>query len=201
MASQRNTPPADSEFIQEPDDNLQIPEEFTGAGYSNNGTAMNGSLTLEQLNELGFDDERDEAELAKLNPPTGDWMKSDTWELSQNTYTDNNAPGDIDPAGRTVFVITGKPEPRTANGMEYQPTLRIRISPDKRYKQDEPTKVDGLYKLFLEAKELYLAMKGEKVRKMGQLLKMLCEDSYVARTMKGDNNPVVQLKLKTQMRR
>ena len=158
-------------------------------------------LTADQLNEQGFNDEQDEAEVRKLNPPTGDWFKEDTFEYVKRVNTEDQMTGDIDHSGRTLMTFTGRPEPRTANGIDYQPMFFIRISPDRRYKQDKPQEVDLAYKLFLKAKELYLALYAEKPRNLGQLKDMLCEASYVVRSMNGDNGAIaVDIKPKRQQR-
>lgn len=158
-------------------------------------------LTADQLNEQGFNDEQDEAELKKLNPPTGDWLKENTFDYVKRVNLEDQMVGDIDPSGRTFMTFTGKPEPRTANGIEYQPMFFVRISPDRRYKQDKPQEVDMAHKLYLKAKELYLSLHAEKPRNFGQLITMLCEDNYVIRSMNGDNGAIaVDIKPKRQQR-
>jgi len=177
------------------DSNIIMPEEFNEDDIAAEAT----TLTLDQLNNLGFNDAQDEAEYAKLNPPVGDWTKEDRWQFSSRVNNADTMSTDISSSGRTVLNFMGKPESRIANGLEYQPMLFLRLSPDIRYKQDKPTDVDMAYKLFLRAKELYLHLNSEKPRYIGQLIKMLVEDSFVLRTMNGDNGPiVVDIKAKSQ---
>lgn len=182
-----------------------MPEEFNEEdvlqGNSSTATAEPTSLTLDQLNNVGFNDKQDEAEYSKLNPPVGDWLKEDRWACSIRVNNSDIANTDLDSNGRTTLNFMGKPESRQANGIEYQPMLFLRISPDIRYKQDKPTEVDMAYKLFLRAKELYLQLNSEKPKNIGQLVNMLTEDSFVLRTMNGDNGPiVVDIKVKRQAR-
>lgn len=183
-----------------------MPEEFneddiTSRGNSHIATVEHVGLTLDQLNNIGFNNQQDEAEYAKLNPPVGDWVKEDRWQFSTRLNSNDDSPNDINSSGRTTLNFMGKPESRQANGLEYQPMLFLRISPDRRYKQDKPTEVDMAYKLFLRAKELYLQLNSETPKNIGQLVNMLCEDSFVLRTMNGDNGPVVvDIKAKRQQR-
>jgi hypothetical protein len=105
-------------------------------------------------------------------------------------------PGDFDPAGRTYLTFIGKPVAREANGLSYEPTLRLRLSPDKRLKADAPV-IDTAYKLFLKAKDAYLEKHSEKASNLAQLRSMLEHDEYFVRTMNGDNGPIIyDLKLK-----
>lgn len=150
---------------------------------------------------LGFDNERDDADILASKPPTGDWMKEDSWEAEIRCNSEDRMPGDIQPGGRTLVLLKGKPVARVANGQEYEPTLFYRISADKRKKMDDPTKDDSAYKLYLRAKELYVALYSESPTSWKQLITMLKEDSYVVRTMNGDNGAlVVDIKAKRQQR-
>lgn len=183
-----------------------MPEEFNEddvviQSNSSIATVEPVGLTLDQLNQIGFNNQQDESEYAKLNPPVGDWIKEDRWQFSTRLNTNDSSPKDINSSGRTTLNFMGKPESRQANGLEYQPMLFLRISPDIRYKQDKPTEVDMAYKLFLRAKEIYLQANSQKPSNIGQLVNMLCEDSFVLRTMNGDNGPlVVDIKVKRQQK-
>lgn len=170
------------------DDIPEIPPAFDGSNGSSD--TLNEGLTLEELNERGFNDAQDEEELKKLNPPTGDWIKDDRWVVAKRTNTEDSSEGDLDTQGRTIFTFQGKPQARTANGLEYQPTFFLRVSPDRRFKADKPQEVDMAYKLFLKTKELYISSKGEKPKNIGQLVKMLIEDSYIVRSMNGDSGAI-----------
>ena len=201
-------------MIMESDDNdnneFTVPEteEFTvsdtptlDSDTHSSPNIVEGTLSLDQLNDLSFNDSRDEVERVKLSPPTGDWEKEDRWKFEKRVNMADSMVGDIDPTGRTFFNIAGHPKSREANGISYQPMLFLRISPDIRYKQDKPNEVDMGYKLFLKAKDVYTELKEEKPKKLGQLITMLEEDNYVLRTMNGDNGPViVDIKVKRSRR-
>ena len=169
-----------------------------------NGQQLTGAgMSLDQLNTMGFDDSRDELIRQKLTPPTGDWVKSERWKLQKIVYIGDSQPGDVDPEGRTMFVVSGKPDARQANSMEYQPQLFVRLSPDVRYKPDKPEEIDNAHKLFNKAKtDVYIALHSEKPTRFAQFITMLEEDSYVVRTMNGDNGPiVVDIKARIAVRR
>lgn len=168
-------------------DDFKMPEEFEADPLPNG----EGALSADALNSMGFNDTQDELERQKMNPPVGDWDKEDRWEYEKRVNSEDRQVGDIDGAGRTFLIFKGKPKSREANGLDYEPMLFLRISPDKRYKQDKPTEVDSSYKLFLKVKDMYIEKKGEKVKNFGQLKSMLEEDSYVVRTMNGDNGAIV----------
>ena len=149
------------------------------------------ALTLDQLDSLGFNDERDQEELNKLFPPAGNWNKEDTFQFRIVNYDNDIQVGDLSDKGRTIYSFSGKPEPRELNGVEYQPVLFFRMSPDIRYKEDDPTKIDHTYRMFLRAKELFLSIKEYKPKTQRELVEMLVEDRYVIRTMNGDSGPFV----------
>ena len=198
MAKLLVTPPADD------DNEFDMPEEFnvpTDNHVQSQPSDVTGVLSDSDVDTIGFNDEQDEAERAKLNPPTGDWEKTDGWRFEKRVQAGNCMPNDLDSVGRTTFNIVGKPKPRQALGLEYEPVLFIRISPDLRYKEDKPADVDLAYKLFLKAKDVYIALNSEKPKNLRQLRVMLEEDNYVVRTMNGDNGPiVVDIKAKRERR-
>jgi hypothetical protein len=174
-------------------DDFGTPDEFMPKdddGADSNVNANNDSLSLDDLANVAFNEAQDEAEYSKLNPPIGDWIKDDRFQFKKSVNLEDSMPNDID-HGRTYLSFSGKPAPRAANGMEYQPVLFLRISPDLRYKKDDPGKIDSAYKLCLRAKEAYLTSKGEKCKNLAQMVSFLVEDEYVLRTMNGDNGPLV----------
>lgn len=190
MATRNNTPV--NTVNADDEDEFNIPDEVDIPEHSNDVIVpQQGALSLQDLDNIGFNDARDEQERAKLNPPTGDWEKEDQWKADIRCQQGNCMPGDLDPTGRTSLNFMGKPKPRQANGMEYEPMLFIRLSPDIRYKEDDPSKTDMAYKLFLKAKDLYMELYKEKPRNLKQLMTMLREDAYIVRTMNGDNGPIV----------
>lgn len=154
-------------------------------------TESTGALASSDLATMSFNDTQDEEERKRLFPPAGDWLKVDEFDSSDPEFrSDDCQLGDISPKGRMILSFMGKPEARyNSTGDEFQPTLFIRISPDRRYKIDKPSEVDLAYKMFLRAKDLYLEIKGEKPVNPEELRVMLASESYTIRTMQGDSGP------------
>jgi hypothetical protein len=194
--------------VSDDDDIDDLPSEISGDDTQSkntdaraNGEMVTGGLSLDELDERGFNDNRDEMERTKLDAPPGDWFKKERWEFEKRVYANDSMPDDLDPSGRTFFTFKGLPESRVANGgMVYEPNMYLRISPDIRYKADKPDQVDMAYKLFLRCKDLYLDMKGEKPTAR-KLIAFLEEDEYTVRTMKGDNSPIIVDVKKTVQRK
>lgn len=189
----------DDDDIPESMDDSQVKPRVTSAG-TNGNTSSSAGMSLEELDERGFDEARDERIRAAMDPPSGDWFKIGRWEWEKRNYTNDTMPDDIDPAGRTFFQFTGEVESRTMGEHTYTPKLFLRISPDVRFKVDKPEEIDIAHKLWLRAKDLYLKVKLEKptIRK---LVMFLAEDDYIVRTMKGDSSPItVDVRQKVERR-
>lgn len=159
-----------------------------------NGTSNQQGMSMEELDDVEFDTERDEQTRKLMTLPRGDWVKEDRWEFAGKVvFNQDSQPGDIDPAGRTIFSFTGKPNPRTENGISYQPQLRIQVSPDYRPKLEFETKKiiegqpDPKHAMYMKAKEVYLAIHNEELKRPRQLLYFFCEDRFAVTTMNGDN--------------
>lgn len=154
--------------------------------------------------KLNFDSKRYNEEHKQMVNPTGDWLRDDRWEFDPErhivTRHDDCMPGDLNPEGRTTFLFSGKPAERVVNGMSYQPHLFCRISPDNRYKEDEPDKFDLPRRLFDMARETYLAIHGEEMTGEDQLIHLMTEDTIILNTMNGDDGPVV-LRIKPPQQR
>lgn len=185
-----------------------MPDEFNvemPAGSENYvaGSSPTTSSSFDDLDDVTFDDSRDEIERAKLYPPPGDWVKSDRWQFRQARYEGDCQPGDINPVGRTMYIFFGKPEVRLDKDRNpHEPILSIRMSPDRRYKQDDPNKVDFAYQMYLKAKDVFLTIKGTKCRKPPELVPFMCDESYLVRTMTGDNGPfVLEVKASREQRK
>lgn len=164
------------------------PTEFSDEG----GNTASKSTGTADFAAMGFHKADEEASRRRLYPPTGDWVKTDTWKFDYSYRDDDNAPGDFNSEGRLVYNFSGQPDPRlNKEGDEFCPMLFLRVSPDKRYKQDKPTEFDTAYKLYLQAKDLYLELKGEVPENQLQLIDMLIEDSYTLRTFNGDSGPII----------
>lgn len=178
--------PKKAQFQDDPKDHDEFPEEFTH-------DEAESTLSDDIIETISLDgiDERDQQEYRKLNPPAGEWLKEEEWQFKKFTNRQDSLPGDLDPQGRTLLTFIGVPRARVVDGQDYDPVLLLRISPDIRYKQDEPDKVDRAYTLWLQAKEMYLALKGARPKMIGDIIKMLQYDEYTVRTMKGDSGPII----------
>jgi hypothetical protein len=187
-----NVPSEDNDDIDnipdEMDDSRNRPSMSNAA--TNGNTSSAEGMSLDDLDAKGFNEARDEQLRAAMDPPAGDWFKSTRAEWEKRVYVNDTMPDDLDPAGRTFFNFTVEVDSRTVGEHTYTPKLFLRMSPDARFKMDEPEKIDMAHKLWLRAKDLYLSVKEEKptIRK---LIMFLSEDDYILRTMKGDNSPVV----------
>lgn len=189
------TKPAVLTIPDDTEEDIELPPAL-----NENGLAQATGMSLDDLNG-SIDDTELDRDTARLNPPVGDWIKDSAWEFDKRVNQEDQQPGDLDSNGRTFFNIKGKPLPRTANQTEYEPTLFFRLSPDKRFKQDDPGKFDSAYRLFLRARELYISINGEKPRTYKALVECLVSDDYTVRTMNGDNGAlVVDIKGKREKR-
>jgi hypothetical protein len=164
-------------------------------------TAEDEPAATADLSDINFDDRQYEEDYQKINPPAGDWIKEDRWVYKETSNPEDSLPGDKKPTGRLFFTASGKPESRQVHGVDHQPVIFLRVSPDKRYKVDDPQKFDLSYRLFLRLQEAYLAIHSEKLRSVDQVRYFLEEDQYVLRTMNGDSGPlVVDIKAKPMKR-
>ncbi len=155
------------------------------------GGATSGGMGLNKLKGLGFNNARDEQVRKMLNPPAGDWVKSERWKTQVVVYNGDCMPDDVDADGRTMLIFSGNLDSRTVDGIDYNIKGTIRISPDLRYKEDKPNEVDMAHKLFNRAKEnLYLALHDERPTSFEQLIAMFEADRFVIRMMQGDNGHI-----------
>lgn len=186
-----DTPPTTDEL-----DTIFPPDEINDeleAQHSNGASTFSATagLSLDELDERDTNAARDELERAKIDPPKGNWLKTAKWMYEKRVSLNDKQPGDIDPAGRTILNFYGKPEPRTAdNGITYDPTLFLRVSPDLRYKMDKPNEHDNSYKLYLLAKELFVSMYA-RAPKISEIVRMLENAEYILRTFNGDTGPII----------
>jgi hypothetical protein len=182
-----------------------IPDEINDEGTvrSNTFTSSENTVDLETLRGLGFNKEQDELDRKKLNPPRGDYEKEGPFRFEARIFDGDCAMGDINPQGRTVYNFSGTPKTLVVNGMEYKPTLFISMSPDVRHQERDPSKVDNKRKLFVQAKDLFLALHGREAANHAELVVMLMEDPYVINTMVRTDDgglQVVNIKKKVQRR-
>lgn len=188
------TPSKAPKFAVATDDD--IPDEITA-----DESQVNIGLSADELNTMPLDQEQHNADYKAMNPPTGDWLKADTWTLTKRVNADDKMPKDKDTVGRVYYTISGYPEPRVADGIEHKPMLFLRVSPDRRFKQDKVKEFDLAYKLWAKAVELHLSIKGTVAKTIGDVCGVLTEDEYIVRTMNGDSGAFpVDIKPKRQQR-
>ncbi len=175
-----------------PDSDDDMPDEFS------TDEPDSTSLATEALNESIFGKQQYEDDFQKINPPKGDWIKDGRWETYKLTVDSaDSQPGDVGLSktkpysGRTYYSINGRPTSRTVEGVEHAPALYFRMSPDRRLHPSKAGEYDFSYKMFIEAKQLYLSIHGEQMKSEGQLKYMLEEDSYVLNTGIGDSGLIV----------
>ena len=195
MATTKPVPmmnPDDDKGNKKVDDTVETPPEFSVDATETTG------ISTEALNDNIFNDKQYEDDYKKMNPPVGDWIKDGRWSTYKMVVKgDDSITGDVGLAkkepytGRTYYSVSGRPEVRISENVEHQPMLFFRISPDKRYKQDKPAEFDSAYKLFMRAREVYLTIHGKSMHSEADIKYMFEEDSYVLRTMNGDNGPIV----------
>lgn len=188
--------PEPSALVALKDDIDDIPDSLDDEGAiqrsvpATNAPSTTGGMGIDKLGALTFDEDRDEHTRKMLNPPAGDWVKSERWKMTEVVYSGDCMPGDVNSDGRTVLIFSGELEPRVVGDIEYSIKCSLRVSPDLRYKADKPSEVDMAHRLFIKAKDLYIALHDERPRSMAQLISMFEEDRYIVRTMNGDNGPL-----------
>ena len=173
-----------------PDEYIDSPSDIEDI-TNNTGPSVQGALSTDDLDNYTRDSAKSEHVRSLVNAPTGDWVKDDRWMYEKRVYQGNCEHGDLDPVGRTVLQFNGKPKARVVSSIEHQPMLFLRISPDVRYKKDEPNKLDMMTKLFSQAEDLYLSLNGKVWSTLRELRVMLENDDYIVRTMNGDSGAVI----------
>ena len=192
-----------SEFDTDNDD-VEFDNAPDELDHDNDGPSI--ALGFDDLEGLTTDDEREEEERAKMYPPPGDWEKAEPFKMVEPIpiYEEDSQPGDLlEGKGRLMLMFNGQPEPRTNKGIEFKPTLFIRMSPDLRRSQNKPNEADLAYKLWLQAKEIYEYLHdGETTNDVRKIAAMMIEDNYVIRTLNGDSGPfVLNIKPKKERQR
>jgi hypothetical protein len=194
MATKNNAKPTQDAAIDElnqvfPPD--EINDELESQATNGHSYSTTAGLSLDELDIAAErNTARDEQERSKLDPPKGNWNKVSKWTYEKQVRPLDKQAGDIDPSGRVMLNFYGKPEVREENGIPYEPTLFLRISPDVRYKADSPKEHDNSYKLYLLAKDLFLSIYG-RAPKISEIVKMLENAEYIIRTFNGDTGPII----------
>lgn len=186
MASKTQTAATQNTTANDFPEDDEFPESQTSSAQSSH----------EALNGLKFNREATTQAFRQQNPPQGDWLKREVWECKVSTVEKDSQPGDLDPKGRTILTFTGSPVERIEEGEIYKPTFRLRVSPDRRYKEDGSD--DTPFKLWSTAVEqLYVSIYGRVTDDVGDIARMLMEDEYVIGTYKGDSDLMIN-RLKTK---
>jgi len=160
------------------------------------------ALTFEDFEGRGFNSGTIVEDLKKLTPPAGDWEKEDTWTAKISVNDNDCMPGDYDPRGRTYATFYGRPKERTTKDHgTHCPFFSMKISPDRRFSQNNPENVDNARKLFAKAWELYIAEYGEEPEDIKVLAAFIAHGEFTVRTSNFDNGPfIIDLKAKRQKR-
>ena len=208
--------------VQAPSDNddlpevnlppMDSPEEFeTDLPDYEPGHTTVVTMSWEELNDLSTESSTDEAEWQKLNPPMRvDYIKEDKWEFNasddpsrgvrKDHYINPNdkQQGDLSPEGRIYLSFRGYCKPHMHQGHLYTPLFTLRLSPDKREKEDKNGKmvVDSAHLRYLEVTNAYLAYHGETLDKrqkgfLTRLVNFVVNDPFKVNHFNGDNGPFV----------
>lgn len=200
---------AKDEFVDDidVDGNVTHPTEDSGppefATDEADDTTPNVGISESEFEGINTDEARDERTRATLDPPQGDWLKTERFDFSYEYKADDSMPGDIKPNGRAILKFAGNPDPRTVNGIEYAPRFFINMSPDFRPSDIDVKKADLTHQLYIRAKELFISVKMRKQKDITELCKFLQTEEYVIRMAKskgGGNLYAVGLKNKDSLR-
>lgn len=172
------------------DNTDDYPEEFKTDDTTPVGTegyASRAGLTDDELDDYASDDVQDERIRNMITLPQGDWTKQSRWEINKFVFEQDQLEGDVNPAGRTIYTLRGKPESRLVKGVEYMPTLSFRVSPDFRPHKTKANEPDMATKLMSHAKTLFLSLNGRKPKGSKEVLIMLRDAEYTVGTYAGDD--------------
>lgn len=203
----RNKLNDDTDFAQDATTttNDDYPEEFQNDDTTPQGatdTTTSPGLSDDELDDFVPNDERDERERKKFITPQGDWVKTDKFKLTKVVKQDDSEPGDVNPDGRTFYNLSGKPQTRLIDGIDWEPTLFYSMSPDFRVDQYRDNgQGDKPYKMWCQARDLYIAIYGRKAKSAKEVLLMCIHDEYTIKTGNYDGRPNVQFLKKRQTNR
>lgn len=163
------------------DSNFDVPEDIN---EENDEPTVPHSVLNAKINKA-----RDAISRKKLYPPQGDWKKVDKWDGREVTFEQDKSPDDLNPNGRTMLMVYGKPEERISNtGEPFSiPTLQVRCSPDVRYDKKNPTEHDFMHKMFLKAERVFFELYQRDADFVQEIFDMLRDDSYFIVTGTGDD--------------
>lgn len=183
-----STPAALKDDIDDIPDGLDDEGAVPRSVPQTNAPSTASGMGLDKLGSLGFDEERDESVRKALNPPRGDWMKSERWKKTEIVYSGDCMPGDVNSDGRTVVMFSGELDARIVGDTEYDHVkCVIKWSPDVRYKPEQPNVPDLASKIFNRSKDLYTEIHNARPQNLQQLMDMLTEDKYIVNVFNTDS--------------
>jgi hypothetical protein len=195
-------PKTTGEPVQTPDEVAnQMIDELPPAFNEDAGghTASNGdSLTTAQITGASFNRSQRAEDHKLMSAPAGDYVKEARWleTFKRTSFDSDREPGDVYPDGRSVYTISGKPEPRTVEGVTYQPTLFIRCSPDRRMHRERLGEFDFNYTMYHRICEVFLRVMGRDLENENDLQQFLEEGQYTINTMVGRDGRLQTMNVK-----
>jgi hypothetical protein len=162
-------------------------------------TASNGdSLTTAEITGVSFNRAQRAEDHKLMSAPGGDYIKTERWleSFKRTSYDSDREPGDVYPDGRSVYTISGKPEPKVVNGVTYQPTLFVRCSPDRRMHRERQGEFDHNYTMYDRICEVFLKIMGRDLDNETDLQQFLEEGQYTINTMVGRDGRLQTMNIK-----
>jgi len=179
---------------------VDLPPAFDDAHADD---SENPRLSQGQITGKTFDTGRRQERHKEMTAPPGDYTKSTRWDTFEIRWReDDSQPGDTYPQGRVTYSISGKADKKTVNGIEYEPLLFIRLSPDERHHQNPSFKgeMDFQYKMYDRVCEAFLAIHGRELKNEDDLKLFLEEGEYTLNTMLGSDDRLGVMHIKKTMK-
>lgn len=175
----------------------ELPPAFDEEG-GHHTQANSDSLTTAQITGASFNRSQRAEDHKLMSAPGGDYIKSERWleSFKRTSYDSDREPGDVYPDGRSVYTISGKPEPKTVNGVTYQPTLFLRCSPDRRMHRERTGEFDFNYTMYDRICEVFLKVMGRELDNETDLQQFLEEGLYTLNTMLGRDGRLQTMNIK-----
>lgn len=194
-------PKTTGEPVQTPDEvaNQMIDELPPAFDEEGRHSGTNGdSLTTAQITGASFNRSQRAEDHKLMSAPAGDYVKESRWleSFKRTSYDSDREPGDVYPDGRSVYTISGKPEPRVVNGVTYQPTLFVRCSPDRRMHRERTGEFDFNYTMYDRICEVFLKVMGRDLDNETDLQQFLEEGQYTLNTMLGRDGRLQTMNIK-----
>jgi|SRR5215471_1022110 len=183
---------------QEPQDSVDLPPAFDDTDTDESTRLSEGQITGKT-----FDTGRRQERHKEMTAPPGDYNKSVRWDTFEVRWReDDSQPGDVYPQGRVVYSVSGKADKKVVNGIEYEPLLFIRLSPDERQHSNPSFKgeMDFQYKMYDRVCEAFLAVNGRELKDENDLKHFLEEGEYTLNTMLGSDGRLGVMHIKRTMK-